>query len=148
LCYDVLHLSQVIAKVSRLDILRREMISGLFYEMLGSFIETELDEFSPSFKALPLPGRDELEVTCRFDIVPHPVFLFAARSSSGVRLATLSFLEFQKENLRFTGCIVHDNFDNLSAKDRKRITSAADKQFVSLEDFKLHGKNFLSREAA
>jgi hypothetical protein len=148
LCNSVLHFSQVIAKVSRLDVLRREIVSGLFFEMLNEFIEAELGAFNPRFDYLPIPGRDELMVNCAFEIKPHPVYLFAVRSSNQARLATLSFLEFQKAALRFKGFVAHDDIESLPKNDRKRITSAADKQFVSLEDFRENAARFLSREVA
>jgi hypothetical protein len=43
---------------------------------------------------------------------------------------------------------VHEDFESLSRKDRKRITSAADKQFVDLDDFRNNGEEFMEREAA
>jgi hypothetical protein len=147
LCNSLLHFSQVIAKVSRLDVLRREIVSGLFFEMEESFISESLTEFNPVPHALPLPGRDELEVTCAFNIKPNPVYLFAVRNSSQARLATISFLEFQRAPLRFKGYVVHDDFDSLPNKDRKRITSGADKQFA-LDDFRENAKAVLTREAA
>jgi hypothetical protein len=44
--------------------------------------------------------------------------------------------------------VVHEDFESLARKDRKRITSAADKQFVDLEDFRTHGEEFVERNVA
>jgi len=148
LCFSLLHFSQVIAKVSRLDVLKRAFTSGLFFEMVNEFISTELKEFNPVPSAQPIPGRDDLEATCSFEIRPKPVYLFAVRGGSHAKVAALSFLEYQRAQLAFKGYVVHDDFEALSAKDRKRITSAADKQFVSLDDFRQHSKDFLRREMA
>lgn len=148
LCISILHFAQVVAKVSRLDVLKREVVSGLFFEMLDAFIVQELARFQPRPKTIPLAGREELEVPWAFDIKPHPVFLFPVRSSNQVRLATISLLQFQKEKLSFKGHVVHDDFDSMTPKDRKLITSAADKQFISLDDFKEHAQEVLLREAA
>jgi hypothetical protein len=42
---------------------------------------------------------------------------------------------------------VHEDFENgLSRKDQARITSAVDKQFTSLADFKTHGEQYFVRE--
>lgn len=147
-CTSLLHYAQVIAKVSRLDVLKREVISGLFFEMVDSFIASDLNEFKPELRAIPLPGRDDLEVTAAFHIAPHPVYLMAVRNSSQARLATLTFLEFQRESLSFKGYVVHDNFESIPAKDRTRITSAADKQFPSFDDFKMNARSVLLREVA
>lgn len=148
LCVSVLHFAQVVAKVSRLDILRREIVSGLFFEMLNEFIESELLEFNPRQNVQPLPGRDDLEAPWAFDLRQRPVYLFPVRNSSHARLATISMLEYQRAQLDFKGHVVHDDFDAIPANDRKRLTSAADKQFVSLDDFRKHAAEFLRREAA
>ncbi len=44
--------------------------------------------------------------------------------------------------------VVHEDFSGLGKKDQRRITSAADKQFVSLEDFIENAEQVLEREAA
>jgi hypothetical protein len=44
--------------------------------------------------------------------------------------------------------VVHEDFEALGKKDRSRITSAADKQFISLDDFKENAEQVLEREAA
>src|SRR5690606_24395186 len=135
-------------EVSRLDVLKREIISGLFFEMVDEFIVNELTEFHPELRAVPLPSRDDLEVTAAFHITPHPVYLFAVRNVSQARLAALTFLEFQREQLKFKGYVVHDDFEAIPAKDRKRITSAADKQFPSFDDFRERARSVLLREVA
>lgn len=146
LCSSLLHFSQVVAKVSRLDVLKREVISGLFYEMVEKFVSKELQEFSPELDTLPLKSREDLKVTCSFNIKPDPVHLIAVRGSAKAIVAALSFLEFQRAGLRFKGCVVHEDFDSLPSNDRTRITSAADKQFVSFEDFRENSARYLNRE--
>lgn len=148
LCVSLLHFAQVVGKVARLDVLKREVISGLFFEMVDEFITRELLQFQPRPRVLPLAGREELEVPWAFDIRPAPVYLFPVRNSSQIRMATISLLQFQRERLQFKGHVVHDDFDNITPKDRKLITSAADKQFISLENFKEHAKDVLLREQA
>ena len=145
---SVMHLSQVIAKVSRLDVLRREMISGLFFEMVEEFITTDLLDFNPQLHVMPLPGRDELEVTCQFGNPTRPIYLCAVKNSNHAKLATIAFLELQRANLPFKGYVVHDDIEALPAKDRKRITSAADKQFISLDDFRENARKVLLRDVA
>ena len=46
------------------------------------------------------------------------------------------------------GYVVHDDFEAIPAKDCKRITRAADKQFVSLADFQENASIVLAREIA
>ena len=45
--------------------------------------------------------------------------------------------------------MVHQDFESgIAKKDRNRITSAADKQFTSLDDFRENGPQFFERERA
>ena len=47
----------------------------------------------------------------------------------------------------FKSFAVHEEFEDHGAKDRRRITSAADKQFASLDDFKSNAEQVFEREA-
>lgn len=145
---SVMRLSQVIAKVSRLDMLKREIVSGLFFEMVDEFIQGELAQFNPLLRAHPIEERDDLEVTCEFKIRPEPAYLFAVRGSTQARLATIAILSFQQARLPFRSYVVHDKFEALPTKDKTRITSAADKQFTTLDDFRDQAVAVLSRDAS
>ena len=74
--------------------------------------------------------------------------MFGVKDDTKSRLSTISCLEFQRDRIPFKSIAVHEDFEALSKKDRKRITSAVDKQFVDLDDFKSHGEAYLIREAA
>lgn len=143
----ILQFAQVVSKVSNMQLYRREVIHSLFYELLQEFIETSLTKYHPRANALPIAERDDLEVDFQFEIKPRPVYLFGVRDAAKARLAAISCLEFQRARIAFKGFVVHEEFENLSAKDRRRITSAADKQFVSLDDFKNNAEQVFEREA-
>lgn len=96
----------------------------------------------------PIEDRDDLEVPIAFTSLPRPVYLFGVKDNSQARLATISCLEFQRRRLPFKSLVVHEEFENLSRKDRSRITNAADKQFATLDDFKEKAEEFFEREAA
>jgi hypothetical protein len=131
-----------------MQLFKREVIQSLFYEMLTEFIEESLKKYNPRPKVLPVPERDDLEVDFEFDIKPRPIYLFGVRDSAKARLTTISCLEFQRSKIPFKSFVIHEDFENLSRKDRSRITSAADKQFISLDDFKANAEQVLEREAA
>jgi len=145
---SVLQFAQAVAKVSSMQLFKREVIQTLFYEMLTEFIEDFLKRYNPRPKVLPIPERDDLEVDFEFGIKPRPIYLFGVKDSSMARLTTISCLEFQRARIPFKSFVVHEDFENLSRKDRSRITSAADKQFISLDDFKANAEQVLEREAA
>jgi hypothetical protein len=138
----------VIAKVSSLQYLKRQVISNLFYEQLGEFIQRDLDDFKPKPDYAPLQDRPELEADWVFEMSPRPLYLFGVRDSSKARLTAVSCLEFQKRNLPFRSVIVHEDFEALRKKDQSIITNASDKQFSNLRAFVEDGKKFFDREAA
>jgi len=146
---NMLAFAQVIAKVTSLNFLKRQIISSLFYEMLADFIREGLSQFKPIPRYFPFKDRPELEVDWLFPFDRRPVFLFGVKDSSKARLAAISCLEFQRREVPFRSLIVHEDFeDGLRKSDQRIITSAADKQFTSLEDFRENGPRFLQREAA
>jgi len=145
---SVLQFAQAVAKVSNMELFKREVIQTLFYEMLTEFIEDALRKYNPRPKVFPIADRDDLEVDFEFSIRPRPIYLFGVKDSTKARLTTISCLEFQRAKLPFKSFVVHEDFESLTRKDRSRITSAADKQFISLDDFKANAEQVLEREAA
>jgi len=144
----VLQFAQVASKISNMELLKREVIKSLFYEMLEDFVTTSLVEYGPRQKVYPIPDRDELEVDYEFNSRPRPIYLFGVKDTAKARIVTISCLEFQKAELPFRSCVVHEDFGSLGRKDQNRITSAADKQFVTLDDFKDNAVKFFEREGA
>ena len=144
---SVLQFAQGVAKVGSMRQFRRELVASLFYEMLEDFAQKQLAEFHPQKKIHPLPERDDLEVDIAFQVKGVNLYLFAVKDAAKARLATISCLEFIRSQIPFRSLIVHEDFDSLPRKDRSRLTSACDKQFTSLEDFRSHGRQFLEREA-
>jgi hypothetical protein len=145
---SILQFVQTVGKISNMKLFKREVIKSLFYEMLEEFISETLMRFRPEPKVLPIPDRDDLEVDYSFRKFKRPLFLVGVKDDTKARLTTISCLEFQRAKIPFKSIVVHEDFEALSKKDRKRITSALDKQFVDLEDFKSHGEEYLIREAA
>jgi hypothetical protein len=145
---SIMQFVQVVGKVSNMRLFKREVIKSLFYELLDEFVNDQLTRFHPEPKILPIPERDDLEVDYAFKGFSRPLYLFGVKDDTKSRLATISCLEFQRSRIPFKSVAVHEDFEALSKKDRKRITSAVDKQFVDLDDFKNHGEEYFIREAA
>jgi hypothetical protein len=144
----LLQFSQTVAKVSSMQFFKREVIQSLFYEELNQFIEERLVQYHPEAHALPIPSHDEYEVDYKFDVGPRPIYLFGVKDGDKARLSTISCLEFQRRHIRFKSVMVHQDFECITRKDRTRITSAADKQFPSLDDFRENGAQFFEREVS
>jgi len=144
---SVMQLAQVVGKVSNMQLYRREIAYSLFYEKLQEFIEENLRNYTPLPKVFPIPERDDLEVDWQLKLPMKPVYVFGVKDYAKSRLVAISCLEFQKAHKQFTSIVIHEDFENLPKKDRSRITSAVDKQFISLEDFKENGLSYLERAA-
>lgn len=145
---SILQFAQTVARVSSMQLFKREVIQSMFFELLQQFVDENLGKYNPRPNVFPIPERDDLEVLFAFETAPRPVYLFGVKDNAQARLVTISCLEFQKRRLRFTSIAVHEEFENLSQKDRTRITNAADKQFTTLKDFQDQAEEFFEREAA
>lgn len=137
---------QTVAKVSSMRQFKREVVESLFYEMLDEYVETNLTRFHPEKKVTPIAERDDLEVDYQLTPNGHPVYLFGVKDTSKARLVTIACLEFIRNRLPFKSFVVHEDFEKLSSKDKNRLTSACDKQFISLDDFRSNSEKFLERE--
>ncbi|MDR3791748.1 MAG: hypothetical protein P4L03_00065 [Terracidiphilus sp.] len=143
---SLLQFAQTVAKVSNMQAFKREVMQNLFYEMLDDFVKNTLSRFQPVEHYLPMPDRDDLEVDWKLDL-PRQIFLFGVRDNAKARLAALSCLEFQRNPIPFRSVMVHEDFQTgLSKKDQMRITSVADKQFTSLDDFQANAEKYFQRE--
>lgn len=142
----LMQFSQAIGKVSNMRLFRRETLISLFEEMLEEFIKTTLARYQPTPSVYPIPDRDDLEVDWQFKPNGTPLYLFGVKDNARARLATISCLEFQRNKLPFRSMVVHEDFDKIGVKDKKRLTSACDKQFTSLDDFKQNAEQYLERE--
>jgi hypothetical protein len=144
----VLQFAQTVSKVCNMRLFKREVLASLFEELLDEFISENLTRFRPQKTVLPIAERDDLEVDWQFTTNGAPLYLFSVRDSARARLATIACLEFQRAHLKFKSLVVHEDFDKLSRKDRLRLTSACDKQFPSLEDFRQNSSQYLERESS
>jgi hypothetical protein len=107
---------------------------------------TDLSRYNPKQTVYPIPERDDLEVDWELRPNGVPLYVFAVRDYTKARLTTLSCLEFQRAQLRYKSIVVHEDFSKLGRKDVTRLTSACDKQFTNLDDFKQNAIQYLERE--
>jgi hypothetical protein len=144
----ILQFAQAVSKVCNMRLFKREVLISLFEEMLAEFINDSLPKFRPRPQILPIPSRDDLEVDWQFQPNGIPLYLFSVKDATKARLTTISCLEFQRAKLPFKSIVVHEDFAKLGRKDVTRLTSACDKQFTNLEDFRLNAVQYLERESA
>ncbi|PKQ46290.1 DUF1828 domain-containing protein [Confluentibacter flavum] len=143
---DIMHITQAYAKIGSMRYFKREVIENLFFEMLDDFIFDELNEFHPKKKVMPIPNRDDLEADYSFQPNGKPVYLFGVKDVAKARLATLSYQAYLLNDIKYHGWVVTENFEALPRKDKLRLTNTCDKQFTSLDEFKMNAKVFLEKE--
>lgn len=145
----LLQFAQTIAKVSNMQVFKREVVQSLFYEILHDFVSSNLATYRPQADYQPLPERDDLDVDWRFPLPMSDIYLYGVKDGSKARLVGLTCLEFQRKALPFRSVIIHEDFENsMSKKDQRRITNVADKQFATLPDFLTDAEQYFAREAA
>jgi len=144
----IMQFVQAITKVSSMRYFSREVVRSMFYELVEEYIISELTKYSPTKNVVPIQDRDDLEVDFQLKVPKRPIYMFAVKDVPKARLATICCLEFQRQKIPFRSVIVHEDFNTMPNKDRARITSAADKQFIDIDDFKKHILAFLEREAS
>lgn len=142
----ILQFAQAVSKVCNMRLFKREVLISLFEEMLAEFIIGNLSHYNPKSTVYPIPERDDLEVDWEFRPNGVPLYLFGVRDATKARLTTISCLEFQRAQLRYKGIVVHEDFSKLGRKDVTRLTSACDKQFTNLDDFKQNATQYFDRE--
>ena len=144
----IMRFTAAVTAVSNMSLYRRDVVRSLFYEMLSEFIVNELHRFAPEAQYLPLPERNELEVDFMIPAKGKPIFLFGVKDGSKARLVTISCLEFLRREIPFRSVAVHENFESLTAKDRRIITNVVDKQFTNFDDFSEAGADYVRREVS
>ncbi len=142
----ILQFAQAVSKVSNMRLFKREVLMSLFEEMLAEFITENLSRYSPRSTVYPIPDRDDLEVDWEFKPNGVPMYLFGVKDVAKARLTTISCLTFQRAQLRYKSMVVHEDFSKLGRKDVTRLTSACDKQFTNLDDFKQNAVQYFERE--
>ena len=143
---DIMHITQAFAKIGSMSYFKREVIENLFFEMLDDFVFDNLNDFNPKKDVLPLPDREDLEADYSFQPNGKPVYLFGVKDVAKARLATLSYQAYLLKDIKYHGWVVTENFEALPRKDKLRLTNSCDKQFTSLDEFKINARKFLEKE--
>lgn len=144
----VLQYTHLVAKVSNIEILRRETVKSLFYENLSDFIQTELNEYSPIHMYKPIIKRDDLAADWAINSSHKPFYLFGVKDNRKANDVTICCLEFWKARLPFNSIIIYEDFQSIGRTEQTRLTNVADKQFTSLDDFKSDGAQYIKRFSA
>lgn len=143
---SIFKFSQLISKVSNIDIITKQIVKSKFYEYLNEFLLKEFKTYNIQKDVIPI--QDPLLKVDYQIPAPKPIFIFGVNENTKASKVVISCLTFQKYKIPFRSLVVHEDFEGLTAFNRNQITNAADKQYVSLDDFKNEGVEFVQRELA
>jgi len=142
---DIMHITQAYAKIGSMRYFKREVIESLFMEILDEFIFSDLKEFRPQKKVMPIPDRDDLEADYSFHPNGTPIYLFGVKDVSKARLAAFICQSYLINKVKSYNWIVAEDMEKFTKKDRSRLLNACDKSFTSLDDFKSNARMFLEK---
>ena len=142
----IMQFSQVIAKVTNIEIINRANVSNLFYDYLKSYIYEKFREFSPIEDYYPITDNAELKVDYCLAASKKPFFVFGVKDDTKASKVIIICLQLQKLKTEFRSIIVHENMEALTKFNRSQLTDIADKQFSSFDSFKTRGIEYIKSE--
>ena len=144
---NIMQLSQVLTKISGMKYRSEKNTAHHFYEDIEHFIFKTLGKFSPKKKFSPLEKNPEYVVDYCIDTVRGNFFLFAILGNERALNAAVSVLTFQKNKLPFTSIGIHEDYNQLSRANQKKMMNVMDKQFYDSSSFMENAPDYLARVA-
>ena len=147
---DLMQYQIAVSKVSNLDILKREMVSNLFFEHLSGFISGRLGETYKNIQSRFHPTNEagyEVDFAI-LDKKEKPIYIMAVKDSLSALRATALCLRVSNLRINHTSIAVHDSSAAIAVRDRDALTHAVDKQYTSLNDFEANSISFIARQIA
>lgn len=143
---DIMHITQVFAKIGSMKYFNREVVESMFMEILSEYIFSNLKDYKPKEKVIPIPNKPSLVVDYSFTPNGHDVYLMGIKNSNDAKMAAINFLQFKLAKLDFRGWVVYDSFETMSKKDIGLVGDVSEKFFQSLSNFKENIDYYLEKE--
>lgn len=107
LVQSIFQFTQLVAKVSNIDILRRETVKSLFFENLADCILSNAKKYAVESNFTPTRDR-QLIVDYRLtgDHSARPLFVFGINENTKASKTVISCLNFQKQHIPFRSLII------------------------------------------
>lgn len=136
--------AQVIAKVTNMDIIGRELQKSMFPELLRRFISDCLTDFDVVEEYAPTADK-HLVVDYKIS-APRPIFLYGVSENAKASKVVISCLTFKNQAIPFRSLVVYEDMDKLSRFNRVQLTNVAQKQYFSLDGFREQGLSYIKDE--
>ena len=122
-------------KVCNMRYWSREVVRSAFYDDLEDYVTVELKQFAPVADQTPLPHYP-ISVDWSLTYNSRSFYVFGVRGNDKAKNVAIALLEFQKERVPFISLVVHEDMEDLGAKEALYLTRNADRQYPVLDDFR------------
>lgn len=138
--------SQVIAKISNMDIISKETLKSYFYEYLSEFVMNSFKKYNVKHDIYP---TDDKDLKVDFEIPnERPIYIFGVNDNVKASKVVISCLTFASKNIPFRSLVIPEDIDILSKFNRNQLINVSDKPFTDLSAFKENGLKYIERELA
>ena len=132
---SILQFAGCIQKVCNMRYWSREVVRSSFYDDLEQYIVHEMGAFAPERDLSPL---QDYPVTVDWSLTHNrrQFYVFGVLGGDKAKVVAISLLELQKATVQYISLVVHEDMDELSARDARYLTSNADIQYPAFDDFR------------
>ena len=133
----ILQFTGCVQKVCNMRYWSREIVRSEFYDDLEKYITTELTRFSPIADQTPIQEIPIISVDWSLKYNNRNFYLFGVRGNDKAKNVAIALLEIQKAQLpSFISLVVHEDMEELGRRERLYLTSNADRQYPTMNEFR------------
>jgi hypothetical protein len=137
LAQGVFRFGQALTRVHDLTFLSRVQVENTFYddlrERLTSIVGAE--RLQRDYVAPGVPNAEDYPADFCVTGAKKPLLIFGVPSQTKARLATIVMQHLQKHRFPFRGMVVYSDMSTIPRADVSRLTTAANDQVPSLDEF-------------
>ena len=134
---SVFQFTGCVQKVCNMRYWSREIVRSEFYDDLEKYITTELARFSPIADQTPIQEIPIISVDWSLKYNNRNFYLFGVRGNDKAKNVAIALLEIQKARLpSFISLVVHEDMEELGRRERLYLTSNADRQYPTMNEFR------------
>lgn len=143
----VMNYVQLVSEVCNMNILNRETVTNLFYDLLREVV----DGLNVDAQCIPdyqLPGLPNINIDYAFlrKSVTRPIYLFGIKDTHKALQTTINCLQLQLKKVPSKTVGVFDDPDALTKMARANVLDSIGKTFSSVDSFKEKGAEYIETE--
>lgn len=144
----ILQFTGCVQKVCNMRYWSREIVRSAFYDDLEEYVTTQLTRFSPIADQTPIQESPIISVDWSLTHNNRNFYLFGVRGNDKAKNVAIALLEIQKAQLPFISLVVHEDMEELGRRERLYLTSNADTQYPTMNEFRDKATSDILRFAA